>query len=282
MRIITSPLLLQREVLRLKRKGRIIGFVPTMGYLHEGHLSLMRKARKNCDTVIVSIFVNPLQFGPKEDLKKYPRDLKRDISLCKKYTDILFHPSAKAMYPDRFLTQVGVNKLSDILCGASRPGHFKGVITVVNKLFNIVLPDIAYFGQKDAQQAIIIKKMVEDLNMPVKIKVMPIVRERDGLAMSSRNSYLSKIERRDAVILYRSLALAKILVRKGIYDSQEIMRQMQRLISNKKTANIDYISIVHPETLASLKTIETKALALLAVFMGKTRLIDNMLIEARY
>ncbi|NQU18706.1 pantoate--beta-alanine ligase, partial [bacterium] len=215
MRIISNPIFLQKEVVRLKRKGKTIGFVPTMGYFHEGHLSLIRKARCECDVVVVSIFVNPLQFGPREDLKEYPRNLNKDISLCRRYTDILFFPGAKTMYPQDFLTSVEVKNLGNILCGSSRPGHFKGVITVVNKLFNIVTPDMAYFGQKDAQQATIIKKMVRDLNMPIKINVLPIVREYDGLAMSSRNTYLSVKKRKDALVLYRSLMLARDLTRKG-------------------------------------------------------------------
>jgi len=276
MRIISSPQLLQKEIVRLKRKGKIIGFVPTMGYFHEGHLSLIRKAREDCDVVVVSIFVNPLQFNPREDLKKYPRDIKRDMSLCRNYTDILFCPDVKSMYPDNFLTEVKVDRIGDILCGASRPGHFKGVNTVVNKLFNIVLPDIAYFGQKDAQQAVIIKKMVCDLNMPIEIKVLPIVREYDGLAMSSRNVYLSETERKDAVVLYKSLILAKNLIKDGVIDCPKIISKMRKYILKTRNARIDYISIVEPDTLSFLKRIKRKALVLLAVFIGKTRLIDNM------
>ncbi|MDD5006013.1 MAG: pantoate--beta-alanine ligase [Candidatus Omnitrophica bacterium] len=279
MKIISSPQLLQEEIIKLKRKGNTIGFVPTMGYLHDGHLSLIRRARKDCDVVVVSIFVNPLQFGPREDLKKYPRNFKKDSALCKKYTDILFYPNVREMYPDDFLTEIEVNKLSNVLCGASRPGHFKGVATVVNKLFNIIFPDMAYFGQKDAQQAVIIKKMVKDLNIPADIKVMPTVREKDGLAMSSRNSYLSRQERGDAAVLYRSLILAKNMVKKGATDSNKIISKMRNLILNKKSAKIDYISIVNPETLDPLKKMNKQALVLLAVFVGKTRLIDNILIR---
>ena len=281
MKIISKPAFLQKEVIRLKKKSKIIGFVPTMGYLHQGHLSLIRKARQDCDTVVVSIFVNPLQFGPKEDFKKYPQDPKKDISLCRKYTDILFFPNAKAMYPDDFLTSVEVKNLSNILCGASRPGHFKGVTTVVNKLFNIVLPDIAYFGQKDTQQAFIIKKMVKDLNMPIEIKALPIVREYDGLALSSRNAYLSKQERKDALALYKSLILARNLIRKGNIKPYDIINKMRKLILKTNTAKIDYISIVNPKTLSPLKHISNDALVLLAVFIGKTRLIDNMLVRKR-
>lgn len=279
MKIISNPQLLQKEIIRLKKKGSAIGFVPTMGYLHDGHLSLMRRARKDCDVVVVSIFVNPLQFGPREDLKRYPRNFKRDSSLCRKYTDILFYPSVKAMYADDFLIEIEVNKLGDVLCGASRPGHFKGVAMVVNKLFNIVLPDVAYFGQKDAQQAVVIKKMVKDLNIPVEIKAMPTVREKDGLAMSSRNSYLSRQERSDAAVLNKSLILAKNMVKKGIIDSNKIIYNMRNLILKTRNAKIDYISIVNPQTLISLKKINKQALVLLAVFVGKTRLIDNILVK---
>lgn len=279
MRIISNPIFLQKEVVRLKRKGKTIGFVPTMGYFHEGHLSLIRKARCECDIVVVSIFVNPLQFGPREDLKEYPRNLNKDISLCRRYTDILFFPGAKTMYPQDFLTSVEVKNLGNILCGSSRPGHFRGVITVVNKLFNIVTPDMAYFGQKDAQQATIIKKMVRDLNMPIKINVLPIVREYDGLAMSSRNTYLSVKKRKDALVLYRSLMLARDLTRKGTINCREIISRMRRLIIKTKGTKIDYISIVDFKTLTPLKTIKKEALVLLAVFIGKTRLIDNIRIR---
>ena len=281
MRIISNPIFLQKEVARLKRKGKAIGFVPTMGYFHEGHLSLIRRARCECDVVVVSIFVNPLQFGPREDLKEYPRNLNKDISLCRRYTDILFFPSAKTMYPQDFLTSVEIKNLGNILCGSSRPGHFKGVITVVNKLFNIVTPDMAYFGQKDAQQVIIIKKMVRDLNMPIKINVLPIVREYDGLAMSSRNTYLSVKKRKDALVLYSSLMLAKDLTRKGTINCREIISRMRRLIIKTKGTKIDYISIVDLKTLIPLKTIKKEALVLLAVFIGKTRLIDNMLVRRK-
>ena len=281
MRIVTSSELLQKEIARIKRSGKLIGFVPTMGYLHEGHLSLIRRARHDCDFVVVSIFVNPLQFGPREDLDKYPRDLNRDVALCRKYTDILFLPYLQSMYPKDFSTSVEVKKLGDVLCGASRPGHFKGVATVVNKLFNIVLPDAAYFGQKDVQQAIIIERMVKDLNMPVKIKVLPTVREPDGLAMSSRNSYLNPRERIDAVVLHKSLLLAQDLVRKGNINCKKIVHKMKKLILEAKTARIDYISIVCPETLSPLKEISSQALVLLAVFIGRTRLIDNLVIKRR-
>ena len=280
MQIVKQPKILQEKVLNLKKKAKIIGFVPTMGYLHEGHLSLIRKARKECDVVVVSIFVNPLQFGPKEDFKKYPRDFKRDLALCRKLVDIIFFPQAKDMYPTDFLTSVEVEQRSNILCAASRPGHFRGVVTVVNKLFNIVLPDKAYFGQKDAQQALIIKKMVEDLNIPIKVVICPIVREPDGLAMSSRNRYLSGKERKESLVLYKSLKLAKRLIREGTRDSKTIINKMKRLITKVNSAKIDYISINDVKNLVPLRKLRGEALVLLAVFIGKTRLIDNIKIRA--
>ncbi|MDD5655494.1 MAG: pantoate--beta-alanine ligase [Candidatus Omnitrophica bacterium] len=265
---------------KVRRAGRTIGLVPTMGYLHEGHLSLARRARRDTDIVVMSIFVNPAQFGPKEDLKKYPRDLKRDIKLAKGAgVDVIFYPSAEAMYPDGYKTYVGVRELSDILCGRSRPGHFTGVATVVAKLFNIVECDVAYFGQKDAQQALIIKKMSADLNMPLKIKVMPIIREKDGLAMSSRNKYLSPGERRDAAVLHKALLLAKSLVKRGRKAPAYLVNRMKDLVREKKSARIDYIDVVDARDLSPVKSIQGKVLILLAVWIGKTRLIDNIIIN---
>lgn len=281
MRFIVNPIFLQKEIIRLKKSGKRIGLVPTMGFLHEGHLSLIRRARRDCDVVVVSIFVNPLQFGPRDDFRKYPRNVERDVAVCKKDTDIVFAPRVKTIYPERFLTSVEVGKLSSVFCGAFRPGHFKGVATVVNKLFNIVLPDVAYFGQKDAQQVVIIKKMVEDLAMPIGIVVLPIVREYDGLALSSRNTYLSKQEREDATVLYRSLLLARNFVKKKKYSCSMIIAQLRKLIRKVKSARIDYIGIVNPKTFKPLTNIRTGALVLLAVHIGKTRLIDNMIIRRR-
>lgn len=264
---------------RLRSKS--IGFVPTMGALHEGHLGLIRKARRENDTVAVSIFVNPAQFGAREDLKKYPRDLKRDAKLCKKAgVDIIFCPHAKDMYRNGYNTYISVLGLSDVLCGRFRPGHFKGVATIVNKLFNIIQPDTAYFGQKDAQQAVIIKRMVEDLNIPVKIRMMPTVRERDGLAMSSRNTYLNKDERKDAAVLYQALILARNSIKAGIKDAAQITSRMRQLIQKKKTTKIDYISIVGPDNLKPVKKIPRICLVALAVWVGKTRLIDNLMIKS--
>lgn len=274
------------EMCRTSKKARLagqrIGFVPTMGALHQGHLSLIRQARRENDFVVVSIFVNPTQFGPKDDFKKYPRNLKRDVQMCKKEgVNIIFYPDTKEMYPQGYKTFVTVEDLSNVMCGKFRPGHFKGVTTVVTKLFNIVQPDIAYFGQKDAQQAIIIKRLVCDLNIPVKIKVMPTVREIDGLAMSSRNQYLNEKERKDALVLSRSLNLAKNLIKGGAKDVDEIVGKMRSLINKKNTAKIDYITIVDPGGLKPVKKVSGNCLIALAVWIGKTRLIDNIIVTGK-
>lgn len=250
-----------------------------MGYLHEGHLSLVRAAQRENDIVVVSIFVNPTQFGPKEDLKKYPRDIKRDSILLKKEkVDYIFCPDANQMYPADFRTYINVEDLSDRLCGKFRPGHFRGVVTVVAKLFNIIKPDRAYFGQKDAQQAIIIKKMVDDLNISVKIKTIPTIRETDGLATSSRNVYLKASERKDALVLYRCLNLAEASVRKGEKNPKKIIMEMKKVIQAKKDAKIDYISIVDCKSLKEVNVIKNRVLVALAVWIGKIRLIDNIII----
>lgn len=279
MKIIAKFLILQKEIKKAKKQGKTIGFVPTMGALHQGHLSLIRKARRENDLVIVSIFVNPTQFGPKEDYAKYPRNLRLDAQLCgKEKTDIIFYPGVKEMYPCGYNTYVTVERLSDTLCGKYRPGHFKGVATVVTKLLNIVNPDAAYFGQKDAQQAVIIKKLVGDLNMPVKIKIMPTLRERDGLALSSRNVYLSPAERKDALVLFQALKLAKDLIKGGQRDAAKVIAKMRNLIEKKKTAKIDYVSIVGLDNLEFLKKITGSCLITEAVWIGRTRLIDNIII----
>lgn len=262
-----------------KLRGKTVGLVPTMGALHHGHLSLIYRAAKENDIVVVSIFVNPTQFGPKEDFKKYPRNLKRDVELCRKSgVNIVFAPYAKSMYGNDHNTYVNVYNLSDVLCGKSRPGHFKGVATVVTKLFNIVQPNNAYFGQKDAQQSVIIKKIVEDLNMPLKIKVIPTIREKDGLAMSSRNVYLSPKERKDALVLVQALRMAKLLINKGIIDSNRVIREMKAVVLNKDSVKIDYIAIVNVKNLQPIKKITKGSLIALAVHIGKTRLIDNIII----
>jgi len=264
----------------IKKDGKTIGLVPTMGYLHEGHLSLVRTAKKHTDVVVMSIFVNPIQFAPGEDFEKYPRDLKRDEALARDAgVDIIFCPSEDQMYPPGHSTYINVEGLTDSLCGASRPGHFRGVTTVVAKLFGIVKPDMAYFGQKDAQQAIVIKKMVDDLNMDIDLKILPTVREKDGLAMSSRNSNLSEEERGDAAILYGALKRAESLISGGETDPKKIVKAMKDMINEKKCAKIDYISIVDTEILKPVNAISGEALVALAVFMGKTRLIDNIIVN---
>jgi len=264
--------------LRLKLSGSV-GFVPTMGYLHEGHLALVRQARAENSTVVVSIFVNPTQFGPNEDLATYPRDLDRDLKLLEREgTDIIFVPSGEEMYPGGFSTWVDVEKVTGRLEGASRSGHFRGVATVVAKLFNIIQPNRAYFGQKDAQQAVVIKRMVADLNMNLEIVVVPTVRESDGLAMSSRNSYLNPEERQSAAVLFGALSLARQLWQFGERDGDKIRCEMRLLIEKEPLARIDYVSIADADALEELEVIDRPALASLAVRIGRTRLIDNILL----
>ena len=256
-----------------------VGFVPTMGYLHEGHMSLVRKARAENKSVVVSIYVNPTQFGPKEDLSKYPRNLDRDLAMLEKEgTDVVFFPSDKEMYPAGYDTWVTMDNLTKPLEGDSRPTHFCGVTTIVTKLFNIVRPANAYFGQKDAQQALVIKKMVADLNMNLVVMVCPTIREPDGLAMSSRNVYLNPEQRKTAPILYKSLLLAEDMFAIGERNAAVILEQMTTVIQKEPLAKIDYISISDTETLAGLKTIEKSALVSMAVRFGKTRLIDNIIL----
>ena len=280
-KVIRSIRQMQLASLNLRQKGRTVGFVPTMGALHQGHLSLIRRARKDNDIVVASIFVNPAQFGPEEDFKKYPRGFKQDAALCKKAgVDLIFSPSAEAMYPAGHKTHVCVEHFSEVLCGKFRPGHFRGVATVVKKLFNIVQPDVAYFGQKDAQQATIIKKMVEDLNMPLKIKVLPTVREKSGLAMSSRNKYLGPEEKKDAAVLYQALDLARDQIKHDSRDYQRIIKKMRARIVKKKNIRIQYISIVSLEDLLPAKKMKGKILIALAAYIGKTRLIYNIIINA--
>ncbi len=257
-----------------------VGFVPTMGYLHEGHLALVRQARAENPSVVVSIFVNPTQFGPREDFRHYPRDPERDLTLLEKEgADVVFTPSADEMYPPQFDSRVEVGKVAERLQGASRPGHFKGVTTVVAKLFNIVQPTRAYFGQKDAQQALVIKKMAADLNMNLEIVTVPTVREPDGLAMSSRNIYLNPEERRAAAVLYQALTLVQQLYSHGETDAQCLRQEITSLIQKEPLANIDYISIADAETLDELDTVSPPALVSLAVKIGQTRLIDNVVLE---
>jgi len=267
------------RALRQKLSGTV-GFVPTMGYLHEGHLALVKQARIENFAVIVSIYVNPAQFGPREDFGAYPRDLNRDLELLRGGgVDIVFVPADDEMYPPGFSSWVDVEKVTERLEGASRPGHFRGVATIVAKLFNIVQPSRAYFGQKDAQQVVVIKRMVADLNMGIEIVVVPTVRESDGLAMSSRNIYLSPKERQAATILFKALTLARKLGRGGEKDAEKIRRQMTALIQKEPLAQIDYVSIADAETLEELNLIDRPAVASLVVRIGKTRLIDNMPLE---
>ena len=269
------------EMKRLRLKlTEPVGLVPTMGYLHEGHLSLVRHARAENTSVVVSIFVNPTQFGPREDLAKYPRDPQRDLALLEKEkTDIVFMPSADEMYPPQFNSWVEVSKITERLEGASRPGHFRGVTTVVAKLFNIVQPTRAYFGQKDAQQLAVIKKMVADLNMNLEIVAVPTVREPDGLAMSSRNTYLNPEERQAAAVLYQALTLAQQLWSQGERDAERLRQEMIALIKKQPLATIDYVSIADTTTLDELDIVNPPALISLAVKIGKTRLIDNIVLE---
>jgi pantoate--beta-alanine ligase len=263
------------EMRALKVK-RPLGFVPTMGYLHMGHISLVESAKKENKTVAVSIFVNPTQFSPKEDLASYPRDLQRDLAMLESAgTDVIFVPKDREVYPPDYDTWVEVNKLTKRLEGASRPTHFRGVTTVVCKLFNIVGADNAYFGQKDAQQCAVIQKMVKDLNMPVRVVICPTVREADGLAMSSRNTYLTPEQRKAASVLYLSLKLAEGLYGKGERDARDIRRKMTEFIQKEPQAQIDYISIADAETLEELDLIKNKALVSMAVKIGKPRLLDN-------
>jgi pantoate--beta-alanine ligase len=270
-----------KEVSRKARsEGKVIGLVPTMGFLHEGHLSLVREARKMADIVVVSIFVNPAQFAPSEDFDKYPRDVTRDAELLtSEKTDYIFLPKAEEMYPANYHTYVKVRDLSAKMCGVSRPDHFEGVTTVVLKLFHIADPHFAYFGQKDAQQLVIIRKMISDLNLDVEIVRLPIVREPDGLAMSSRNTYLSPEERKAATVLYRALQHAQKRVAEGERKSKALIKEIREIIESEPLARIDYISITDMTELKELKTLKGKCLIALAAYFGSTRLIDNIIVD---
>ncbi|MFC1982875.1 pantoate--beta-alanine ligase [Chloroflexota bacterium] len=263
-----------------QRLAEPVGFVPTMGYLHEGHLSLVRQARVENPTVVVSIFVNPTQFGPQEDFQTYPRDNERDLALLEKEkTDIVFMPPVAEIYPPEFNSWVEASKITERLEGASRPGHFRGVTTVVAKLFNIVQPTKAYFGQKDAQQAAVIKKMAADLDMNLEVVALPTVREPDGLAMSSRNTYLNSEQRQAAIVLYQALSLAQRLYSGGERDAEKLRQEMISLIQQQPLANIDYVSVADAGTLAELDKVKAPALLSMAVRIGKTRLIDNIVLQ---
>ena len=268
--------------LKARKKGKIIGFVPTMGALHRGHMSLVEKAKKECDFVIASIFINPIQFGPGEDLGRYPRNFKRDKNLLEKAeVDLVFYPKAETMYPKDSSTYVHEINLSKVLCGKLRRGHFSGVATVVAKLFNIVEPDIVYLGQKDYQQAQIVRKLIDDLKYNIKIKVLPIVREKDGLAMSSRNAYLALKERGQSRCLYQALSLAKDLIRKGEKDPKRVLVKMRSIVKSQKSTKIDYIEIIDAKGLGKISEISGNVLIAMAVYVGKTRLIDNIVLNVK-
>ncbi len=281
MKVFNSVKKMQEWCQEQKKQGQKIGLVPTMGYLHEGHLALAREAVKKCDVVVVSIFVNPVQFGPGEDFAEYPRDFERDRAVLEKERiHAIFAPSVEEMYPQGYSTYVEVQgEITQKMCGASRPGHFKGVATVVSKLFNICQPDAAFFGQKDAQQVMVIEKMARELNFPVEIVRVPIVREKDGLAMSSRNVYLDEDLRQQALVLNQALALAKKEIMAGERDIRKIREKMRKLIEGSPKAKIDYIAIYNGDDLSDLDEIRGKVLVALAVRFGKVRLIDNLLVE---
>ena len=279
MKIVGTVKEVREQVKEWKKQGLSVGFVPTMGYLHEGHKSLMDAARKGNDKVVVSIFVNPMQFGPTEDLATYPRDLDHDAALCESAgVDLIFHPEAEEMYEKDFCSFVDMTGLTEGLCGKTRPIHFRGVCTVVNKLFNIVTPDHAYFGQKDGQQLAVIKRMVRDLNMDIEIVGCPIIREEDGLAKSSRNTYLSSEERKAALILSKTVALGKELA-KTENDANKVVEAMKKNIETEPLAKIDYVEAVDALSMAPVEKLEGTCMLAMAVYIGKTRLIDNTLIN---
>ena len=279
MKIVGTVKEVREQVKEWKKQGLSVGFVPTMGYLHEGHKSLMDAARKGNDKVVVSIFVNPMQFGPTEDLATYPRDLDHDAALCESAgVDLIFHPEAEEMYEKDFCSFVDMTGLTEGLCGKTRPIHFRGVCTVVNKLFNIVTPDHAYFGQKDGQQLAVIKRMVRDLNMDIEIVGCPIVREEDGLAKSSRNTYLSPEERKAALILSKKVALGKELA-KTEKDANKVVEAMKKNIETEPLAKIDYVEAVDALSMVPVEKLEGTCMLAMAVYIGKTRLIDNTLIN---
>ena len=276
MKIVGTVKEVREQVKEWKKQGLSVGFVPTMGYLHEGHKSLMDAARKGNDKVVVSIFVNPMQFGPTEDLATYPRELDHDAALCESAgVDLIFHPEAEEMYEKDFCSFVDMTGLTEGLCGKTRPIHFRGVCTVVNKLFNIVTPDHAYFGQKDGQQLAVIKRMVRDLNMDIEIVGCPIVREEDGLAKSSRNTYLSSEERKAALILSKTVALGKELA-KTEKDANKVVEAMKKNIETEPLAKIDYVEAVDALSMAPVEKLEGTCMLAMAVYIGKTRLIDNL------
>ena len=280
MEVITKINEMQTRVLSVRDRKKSIGFVPTMGALHDGHISLIRSAREENDELVVSIYLNPTQFDNSDDFDKYPRQLNKDIEIIRKENaDVIFTPCTEEMYPDGFCTHVTQDKLTDALCGGVRPGHFNGVTTIVTKLFNIIDPDRAYFGQKDYQQSAIIKRLVADMNMDVDIRVCPTVREEDGLALSSRNKRLSLEDRKDALCIHGSLQKAGAMFASNVRDAKDIVEEMTSVIKKTKQTRIDYISIVNVDTLEDLSFINGRALAAVAVWLGNTRLIDNIILE---
>lgn len=280
MKLIHSISQMRQLSRRLRRQGARLGLVPTMGALHEGHLSLVRAAKVKSDLVAVSIFVNPTQFGPNEDFARYPRSLEKDCELLEREgVEFVFAPSAEEMYPSGAVTWVTIEELSERLCGKSRPGHFRGVATVVAKLFNVVEPDIAFFGQKDAAQVAVLKRMVRELNFPVEVEVCPIVRESDDLALSSRNAYLTADERRMALVLHASLQRAQKLFHDGERDAPKIVSEAKKAFVLQPAVRLDYFEIVDPDTLEPISTINNRSLVAVAAFVGSTRLIDNILLE---
>jgi len=272
-----------RKVLdKARRKGQKIGFVPTMGYFHEGHLSLVRQSRKECDITVVSIYVNPKQFAPQEDLSRYPRDIKRDAAMAKKENvDILFIPSDNVVYPNRYLTYIDVERISNTLCGKFRPGHFKAVATVVAKLLNMVQPDVMYLGQKDAQQVAVLSRMAVDLNFPISIRVVPTAREKDGLARASRNVYLTSQERSQAPVLYRALKCAVMRIQAGERLASRITGIIHQKIAQRSNGKIQYVACVDADTLEPLKILKGKVLIALSVLFNRTRLIDNVIVPIK-
>lgn len=278
MNIVSTVKEVREQVKEWRAQGLSVGLVPTMGYLHEGHKSLIDKAVEQNDRVVVSVFVNPIQFGPTEDLATYPRDLDRDAALCESAgADLIFHPENEEMYFEDFCTYVDMEHLTKGLCGKTRPTHFRGVCTVVSKLFHIVQPDRAYFGQKDAQQLAVVRRMVRDLNFDLEIVGCPIVREEDGLAKSSRNTYLSEEERKAAVVLSRSLAKGKELIESGERDAETIKKAIREVIDAEPLAKIDYVEVVNFDTIEAIDTLDGIVLTAIAVYIGKTRLIDNFI-----
>lgn len=279
MRVVKTIKEVRDQVSAWKNEGLSIGFVPTMGYLHEGHQSLIRKSAEQNDRTVVSVFVNPIQFGPNEDLEAYPRDLERDKAAVEEAGgDLIFHPEPSEMYPDHFTSFIDTTETTELLCGAVRPIHFRGVCTVVGKLFNIVLPDRAYFGQKDAQQLATIRRFVRDLNFPVEVIACPIVRESDGLAKSSRNTYLNPAERQAATILSKSLNLGREAIEKGERDARKVIDIITTSLQSEPLARIDYVEVVDFENIQRVERIAGETLVAIAVYIGKTRLIDNFVI----